>query len=88
MRVRFEPRNGMLVEVRGIATFYEPQGARRLSSRTSRGRVGLLWKKFQELRERLEKEGLFEPCAERPLPPLPSRVGVSPLKAARPFATF
>lgn len=85
MRIPFEPRNGMLVEVRGMMTFYEPQGrAQIVVEDMHEAGVGLLWKKFLELRDRLEREGLFAPERKRPLPELPSRVGVvtSPSGAA------
>jgi len=85
MRVPFEPRNGLLVEVRGQLTFYEPQGrAQIVVEDMHEAGVGLLWKKFLELREKLEKEGLFDPARKRSLPEVPSRVGVvtSPSGAA------
>lgn len=84
-RVAFEPRNGMLVEVRGHISFYEPQGRTQIIVQDMHeAGVGLLWKRFLELKIKLEKEGLFDAERKRPLPALPSRVGVvtSPSGAA------
>jgi len=46
--------------------------------------VGLLAAKFEELRLRLEAEGLFDPARKRPLPAFPRRIGLvtSPTGAA------
>ncbi|MFN0096384.1 MAG: exodeoxyribonuclease VII large subunit, partial [Dehalococcoidia bacterium] len=46
--------------------------------------VGIMAAKFEELRERLEREGLFELSRKRPLPRFPQRIGLvtSPAGAA------
>jgi exodeoxyribonuclease VII large subunit len=59
-------------ELQFICDFVRPEG------------VGILAAKFAELRERLEREGLFELARKRPLPPFPRKIGVvtSPTGAA------
>jgi exodeoxyribonuclease VII large subunit len=81
----FEPEDGLEVLVYGDVSLYEARGdlqiiARRLEPR---GR-GALQLAFEQLRLRLEAEGLFDPARKRPLPPLPGRIGVvtSPTGAA------
>lgn len=51
-------------ELQFIPDFVRPEG------------VGLLAAQFEQLKERLGKEGLFDPARKRPLPPYPMRIGV------------
>jgi exodeoxyribonuclease VII large subunit len=81
----FEPEDGLEVMVFGDVSLYEARGdlqiiARRLEP-CGRGALQLA---FEQLRSRLEAEGLFDPARKRPLPPLPGRIGVvtSPTGAA------
>ncbi|MBV9612660.1 MAG: exodeoxyribonuclease VII large subunit [Acidobacteriaceae bacterium] len=75
--VRFKPQDGLAVIVRGtleayearseyqlIVEFIQPQGA------------GALQLAFEQLKKKLAAEGLFESGRKRPLPKLPSRIGV------------
>lgn len=68
---------GDQVVVTGRIDVYEPHGKYQLiaDSVTRRG-VGDLYRRFLELKERLEKEGLFADELKRPLPRLPRRIGV------------
>ncbi|UCC93816.1 MAG: exodeoxyribonuclease VII large subunit [Thermoplasmata archaeon] len=68
---------GDQVVVTGRIDVYEPHGKYQLiaDSVTKRG-VGDLYRRFLELKERLEKEGLFADELKRPLPRLPRRIGV------------
>ena len=80
----WEPREGMLVEARALPTLYEPRGRFQLSVEALR-RTGLgpLYERFLRLKERLEREGLFDAALKRALPALPRRVGVvTSLRAA------
>lgn len=80
-----QPRNGLEVAARGRVTLYEPRGAFQLVvSELHEFGVGLLQRRFEELKEKLRREGLFEESRKRPLPLLPTRVGVvtSPTGAA------
>ncbi|MEW6363962.1 MAG: exodeoxyribonuclease VII large subunit [Acidobacteriota bacterium] len=40
------------------------------------GGLGVLWQRLEELKKKLQEEGLFDPARKRPLPRLPQRVGV------------
>lgn len=83
--VRFRPENGQQVLVRGRIGLYEPRGDYQLivESMEEAG-DGALRRKFEELRQKLEAEGLFAADRKRALPTLPRRIGVitSPSGAA------
>ncbi len=84
---QFDLRPGVTVEVFGKLTVYEVRGEYQFSIRSIRPLgVGDLQRKFEELRARLESEGLFAMERKRPLPVLPRRIGVvtSPDGAANP----
>jgi exodeoxyribonuclease VII large subunit len=71
------PREGMKVEVQALVTLYEARGDFQLSVEVMRpAGLGALFEAFLRLREKLEKEGLFEPSAKRELPRFPRAVGV------------
>ena len=75
--IRFRPKDGMKVVVRGGLRIYAPRGEYQLSVEVLEplGK-GSLQQAFEELKEKLEKEGLFDPARKRPLPRLPRCVGV------------
>ncbi len=79
----WQPREGMQVEVRALVTLYEPRGDFQLNVETMR-RAGLgpLYEKFLRLKEKLGREGLFDPAAKRPIPAFPRTVGVVTSTAA------
>jgi len=81
----FEPEDGLEVLVYGDVSIYEARGDLQIIVRQlePRGR-GALQLAFEQLRRRLEAEGLFDPARKRRLPPLPGRIGVvtSPTGAA------
>jgi len=80
-----EMADGLEVEVRGHISVFESQGNYQLyvSRVVARG-VGALEVAFRRLKEKLAKEGLFDPAHKKPLPAFPRRVGVvtSPTGAA------
>ncbi|MDH7479826.1 MAG: exodeoxyribonuclease VII large subunit, partial [Syntrophomonadaceae bacterium] len=84
-RVGFLPQNGLRVVAKGYISVYERDGSLTfyLDELYADG-VGALWTAFQQLKERLEAEGLFSPALKRPLPFLPRTVGIvtSPAGAA------
>jgi exodeoxyribonuclease VII large subunit len=84
-RVSFQPRNGMEVLARGRISVYEPRGEYQLivEEMLEYG-LGNLQRAFEQLKEKLKQEGLFEAARKKPLPLLPGRVGVvtSPTGAA------
>ena len=68
-RLRFQPRNGMKVLVRGRLTLYEARGEYQLVlEHMEEGGEGALRRAFEELKARLAAEGLFEQARKRPLP--------------------
>jgi exodeoxyribonuclease VII large subunit len=75
--VKFKPRDGMKILVRGGLTVYPPRGEYQLRVDVVEplGK-GALQAAFEELKERLAREGLFAPERKRPLPMLPRCVGV------------
>jgi len=71
------PRNGEAVIAHGRISLYEPQGAYQFYADLIQPEgIGLLYLQFEELRARLEREGLFEAARKRPLPRFPRRIGV------------
>jgi exodeoxyribonuclease VII large subunit len=84
-RLRFALKDGLEVIVTGRVTVYEPRGVYQVvASMIEPKGVGALELAFRQLKEKLEKEGLFDPDRKKPLPRLPATVGVvtSPTGAA------
>jgi exodeoxyribonuclease VII large subunit len=75
--VKWKPRDGMKVLARGGVRVYAPRGEYQLSVEVLEplGK-GSLQQAFEELKEKLEKEGLFDQGRKRPLPMLPRCVGI------------
>jgi len=85
LRVRFTLKEGMCVIVRGRLTVYEPRGEYQIVVETVEPKgVGALQLAFEQLKERLAAEGLFDERRKKPLPAFPQTVGVvtSPTGAA------
>ena len=83
--IRFRVENGISVRVRGRISVYEPQGKYQfIAEMIEPVGVGALQLAFEQLKRKLELEGLFDPSRKRPLPMLPRTVGVvtSPTGAA------
>ena len=81
----FAPREGLKVEARATVTLYEPRGDFQLNVEFMRpGGLGALYEAFLRLKAKLEREGLFDEAAKRPLPAYPRAIGVvtSPQAAA------
>jgi exodeoxyribonuclease VII large subunit len=73
----WQPREGMQVEVHATVTLYEPRGDFQLNVEFMRpAGLGALFEAFLRLRERLEREGLFDPAVKRPVPAYPRAIGV------------
>jgi len=83
--MKFFPEDGLKVTVRGSVSVYEPRGEYQIyvESLEPAGR-GALQLAFEQLKKRLEAEGLFDPSRKKPLPLLPSHIGLitSPSGAA------
>jgi len=77
-RLPAEMADGLEVEVWGRLSVYPAQGNYQIYATRVKARgVGRLEVAFRRLKERLQKEGLFDPARKRPLPPFPRRVGVA-----------
>lgn len=77
--------NGSFVEAFGKLGVYEVRGEYQINVRQMRlAGIGDLVRQFEELRRKLESEGLFAPERKKPIPTLPRRIGVitSPTGAA------
>lgn len=84
-RLQFEPKDGQRVRAFGSLSVYPPQGSYQLSvAQLVDAGIGPLEIAFQKLKEKLQKEGLFDADRKRPIPALPGTVGVvtSPTGAA------
>src|SRR5688572_29798925 len=83
--LRFRPENGKVFRARGRITTYENRGEYQLLVDVLEP-AGLraLQLAFQQLKEKLEKEGLFRPERKRPIPMFPRKIGIvtSPKSAA------
>ena len=83
--LRFRPDNGMQVIARGRVTIYEQRGELQLSADYLEPLgAGALQLAFEQLKQRLAAEGLFEASRKRAIPQLPRRIGIitSPRGAA------
>jgi len=75
--LEWTPRDGMQVEAQALVSLYEPRGDFQLNVETMRrAGLGALFEAFLRLRDKLEKEGLFNAETKRRLPLLPRAVGV------------
>jgi len=76
-RLTIRPENGMKVLARGRISLYEPRGDFQLivDSLTGAGE-GLLRRQFEELKQKLESEGLFDPVHRQAIPSYPLKIGV------------
>ncbi len=83
--LKFELKDGLKVLVMGKISYYEPQGKCQLYIEQIQPKgIGALQLAFLQLKEKLEKEGLFDPARKKPIPKFPRVVGVvtSPTGAA------
>lgn len=81
----FQPADGMQVICFGKLTVYEKGGYYNLNvQKMQEAGMGLLQQKFEQLKKKLEKEGLFAAEHKKPLPKYPDRIGIitSPTGAA------
>ncbi len=73
----FSPRNGMEVVCHGNLSVYEPRGSYQLTVTSMRPKgEGALQMAFDELKRRLQAEGMFDVARKRPLPPYPSTIAL------------
>ncbi len=76
-KLKFKPQNGMKVVAHGRVTVYERDGQYQLYiDDMQQDGIGDLYVAFEELKNKLNQEGLFDPNHKKPLPRYPKRVGV------------
>ena len=83
--LRFRPDNGMQVVVRGRVTVYEERGELQISAEYIEPKgAGALQIAFEQLKAKLQAEGLFDQARKKPIPPMPGSIGIvtSPQAAA------
>ncbi|MGQ4659718.1 exodeoxyribonuclease VII large subunit [Lysobacter sp. F6437] len=83
--LKFQPREGLRVLARGRVTLYEARGEYQMVlDHMEEAGEGALRRAFEELKAKLQAEGLFDDARKRPLPAFASRIGVitSPSGAA------
>lgn len=77
-QVFFSPNDGMKVVVRGKLTVYPPRGNYQIDVRSMQpAGVGELQLAFEKLKQKLFDEGLFAEEKKRPIPVMPSVIGVA-----------
>jgi exodeoxyribonuclease VII large subunit len=84
-KLKFRPKDGMKVISFGRISVYEPRGDYQLIVEELEPKgIGALQLQFQQLKEKLAKEGLFDERHKVPIPHLPTRIGIvtSPTGAA------
>jgi exodeoxyribonuclease VII large subunit len=85
MALTFAPKDGMTVLAQGQVRVYEKRGNYQFDIvRMVPAGIGALQMAFEQLKARLQAEGLFDPDHKRPIPPFPQSVGIvtSPTGAA------
>ena len=76
-KLRFRPENGMQVIVSGRVGVYPRDGAYQFyCTSLSADGIGDLYVAFEQLKEKLSREGLFDPAHKRPLPAYPQRIAI------------
>jgi exodeoxyribonuclease VII large subunit len=84
-QLKFRPQDGLAILMYGEISVYEPRGEYQIVGEYMEPRgIGALQLAFEQLKERLQAEGLFDDSRKRPIPMLPGRIGVitSPTGAA------
>ncbi len=77
MKLRFRPGDGMKVIASGRISVYPRDGAYQLyCTHLSADGIGDLYVAFEQLKEKLYREGLFDPAHKKPLPLFPKRIAI------------
>jgi len=75
--LRFSPEDGLHVICRGRVSLYEKRGEYQLILEEMEPKgIGALQLAFLQLKERLEKEGFFDPSRKKPFPMVPQKIGI------------
>ena len=77
MRLRFRPENGMKVIAMGKISVYPRDGAYQLyCTAMAMDGIGDLYAAFEQLKKKLEAQGLFDPAHKKPIPRFPGTIGI------------
>ena len=84
-----ELEEGMVVQIIGTPRLYQKSGRFSIfANQISPSGTGALALAFEKLKQRLEKEGLFDPNRKRQLPEFPERIGLITAKDSRAYSDF
>lgn len=76
-RLRFTPSSGMNVIISANVQVFERDGIYQLYVNDMQpDGIGALYLAFEQLREKLSEEGLFDEAIKKPLPPFPQKIGI------------
>jgi len=76
-KLKFMPADGMKVLVKGRISLFEAAGSYQIYvDEMDEDGMGNLYLAFLKLKEKLDKEGLFDPAHKRPLPSMPEKIGI------------
>lgn len=77
IRLRFRPENGMKIIAMGRVTVFPRDGAYQLyCAAMAMDGIGDLYAAFEQLKKKLEAQGLFDPTHKKPLPKYPGTIGI------------
>lgn len=75
--LKFEPKDGMKVIIKGKIEVYQRDGKYQLyATKITEDGIGELYIAYEQLKKKLEKEGLFEDTHKKEIPKYPKRIGV------------
>ncbi|MBI4656984.1 MAG: exodeoxyribonuclease VII large subunit [Elusimicrobia bacterium] len=75
--LKFEPENGLLVKIRAQVTAYSRQSKYQLNVKEMLpGKIGPLQLAFEQLKKKLQAEGLFDRSRKKPIPMFPQKIAV------------
>jgi exodeoxyribonuclease VII large subunit len=75
--LKFKPQDGVAVLARGRLDLYDARGELQLVVETLEPQGhGALQFAFEQLKQKLAAEGMFDPARKRPIPPMPERIGI------------
>ena len=77
VHLQFMPKDGMKVLLLGTVSVFERDGVYQIYGKAMQeDGIGSLYTAYEELKAKLEKEGLFDPSHKKPIPQMPLRIGV------------
>ena len=77
MRLRFQPENGMKIIAMGKISVFPRDGAYQLyCTAMAMDGVGDLYAAFEQLKRKLQAQGLFDPSHKKPIPKFPGTIGI------------